>query len=265
MHHHTNHWGFQAAPFENVPDPEYYFPSEKHEEARQRLLYGIQAKKGAVMLTGEIGCGKTLLSRALILDLPQDQYDIALVTNPALPPLDFLTEILYQFGLETTGSKAELIHRLNARLLENQRKGLDTVLVVDEAQSIPDDYTFEDLRLLLNFQLNNRFLMTIVLLGQPELKGRVEGIPQLAQRIAVRYHLEPFSAEETRQYIRSRLKTAGTSEEVFTKDAVFEIVQRTRGVSRLINGLCDTCLFLGAQAQLREIDASVVGRAARLQ
>ncbi len=262
--HHNNHWGFQAAPFENVPDPSYYFPSDKHEEARQRLLYGIQGKKGAVMLTGEMGCGKTLLSRALILDLPQDQYDIALVTNPALPAMDFLMEILYQFGLETSGSKVELIHRLNARLLEHHRQGLDAVLVVDEAQSIQDDHTFEDLRLLLNFQLNNRFLMTLVLLGQPELKGRVEGIPQLAQRIAIRHHLEPFTAHETQQYIRYRLHAAGASQDLFTKDAVFEIFHRTKGVSRLINTLCDTCLFLGAQAELGEIDLPVVERAGRL-
>lgn len=263
MHHH-NHWGFQAPPFENVPDPSYYFPSDRHEEARQRLLYGIQAKKGAVMLTGEIGCGKTLLSRALILDLPQPQYDIALVTNPALPAMDFLTEILYQFGLEATDSKVALIHCLNARLLENQQKGLETVLVVDEAQSILDDSTFEDLRLLLNFQLNDRFLMTLVLLGQPELKSRVEGIPQLSQRIAIRYHLEPLTAQETQRYIRHRLHAAGASQDLFTKDAVLEIFEQTRGVSRLINALCDTCLFLGAQAELTEIDAPVVGRAGRV-
>jgi general secretion pathway protein A len=117
---------------------------------------------------------------------------------------------------------------------------------------------------MLNFQLNNLFLMTLILLGQPELNERVERIPQLNQRIAIRYHLAPFSADETYQYIRSRLKVAGAITEIFAKDAAFEIFQRTGGVSRLVNTLCDACLMLGAQEQLAQIDLSVVKRASRV-
>ncbi|TLY13691.1 MAG: hypothetical protein E6K69_08725 [Nitrospirae bacterium] len=172
--------------------------------------------------------------------------------------------MLYQLGIEATGTKVELLHRLNDRLLANQRQGLETVLVVDEAQSIEDDRIFEDLRLLLNFQLNNRFLLTVVLMGQPELKARVEAIPQLAQRIAIRYHLAPFSADETWHYIRFRLKVAGSDREIFTKDAVSQIFQQSDGISRLINSLCDLCLLLGFQDKIDQIDLPIVERATNM-
>ncbi len=259
--HYEEHWGLVAPPFDNVPDPHYYFPSAKHETARQRLLYGIQARKGAVMLTGEIGCGKTLLSRALILNLPRATYDVALVANPALSRTEFLAEVLYQFGLDSRGSKADALRRLNDHLLANQRDGLDSVLVVDEAQAIEDDRAFEDLRLLCNFQLNHRFLLTLVLLGQPELKSRVEGITQLNQRIAIRYHLNPFTAEETGAYIAARMQAAGCAREVFTKDACYQVFERSRGVCRLINSLCDLSLLLGCEEKAICIDASLVERA----
>lgn len=259
--YYEEHWGLTAPPFDNVPDPQYYFPSAKHETARQRLLYGIQARKGAVMLTGEIGCGKTLLSRALILNLPRATYDVALVANPALSGTEFLAEILYQFGLDGQGSKAELLHRLNDHLLANQRAGLDSVLVVDKAQAIEDDKTFEDLRLLCNFQLNHRFLLTLVLMGQPELKSRVAGIAQLSQRIAIRYHLEPFTCEETGAYISARMKAAGCQREVFTKDACFHVFKKSRGVSRLINTLCDLSLLLAYDEKVSRIDEQIVKRA----
>lgn len=259
-----SYWGVEAHPFDNVPDPRFYVPSAKHETARGRLLYGIQARKGALLLTGEIGSGKTLLSRALILNLPKAKYDVALMANPSLPGNEFLSEILYQFGLPTGGSKAVQLRRLNERLLDNSRRGLDTVLVVDEAQAILEDRTFDDVRLLMNFQLNDRFLLTLVLLGQPELRDRVARIPQLLQRIAIRCHLERFDAKETRAYIESRLASAGCRRRVFTSDAIAAIHQRTDGVCRLINALCDSCLCIGHQEQLDRIDEATVAHAARM-
>ena len=152
---------------------------------------------------------------------------------------------------------------MNDRLLANHHKHLNTVLVIDEAQSVEDERTFEDLRLLLNFQLNDRFLISVVLLGQPELRERVEAIPQLSQRIAVRYHLAPLTEEETHHYIRFRLKTVGGDSDLFTKDAASEIHRCSGGVSRLINVLCDACLFMGAQEKLSQIDLPVVLRASK--
>jgi general secretion pathway protein A len=255
------YWGLQRRPFENVPDPHFYVASMKHETARQRLLYGIHARTGAIMLTGEIGCGKTLLSRALILDLSPSRYDVALVANPSLPADDFLSEVLYQFGIEASPSKAQSLHRLNDRLLQNWHRRVDSLLVVDEAQAIPEDRIFEDLRLLINFQLNDRCLLTLVLLGQPELKERISRIPQLDQRVAIRYHLQPCDADESRRYVQVRMKAAGGQREIFTKEATALIYERTGGVCRLINSLCDLCLLLGSLDKASEIDVRVVEHA----
>jgi general secretion pathway protein A len=261
--HYEEYWGLHAAPFENVPDPKYYFPSSRHEEALHRLLYGVEARKGAIMLTGEIGCGKTLLSRTLILHLSKNKHDIALITDPSIGALELLHELLYQLGIEGTGSKVELLHRLNARLLENLSKGIDTVLIIDEAQVIREDRVFEELRLLLNFQLNDRFLLTLVLMGQPELRERVLAIRQLAQRIAIRYHLNPFGPDETACYVQARLKRAGGSKELFTKYALLRVYQLSEGIARNINTLCDLALLIGYMEKSEKIDVAVVERAAR--
>ena len=261
--HYEGYWGLEAPPFENVPDPRYYFPSAKHEEALHRLLYGVEARKGAIMLTGEIGCGKTLLSRALILHLSKNKYDIALVADPSIGVDELLRELLYQLGIEGTGSKVELLHRLNGRLLENLKKGIDSVLIIDEAQAIKEEQVFEELRLLLNFQLNDRFLLTLVLMGQPELRERVLAIKQLAQRVAIRYHLVPFGSEESAQYVQARLKRAGCERDLFTKYALLRIYQLSGGIARNINTLCDLCLLLGYMEKVEKIDVAVVERAAQ--
>jgi general secretion pathway protein A len=252
------HWGLDLRPFENVPDPRFYVPSAKHETAKQRILYGIHARKGIVMLTGEIGSGKTLMSRSLILSLPRSRYEIGLVANPSIPGNEFLGEILFQLGLDPAGTKAVQLRRLNDQLLANYRRGVDTILVVDEAQAVEQDDVFEELRLLSNFQLNDRFLMTLVLLGQPELRERVARIPQLAQRVAMQYHIERFNHEETRTYILGRLAAAGCRREIFTPDAMTCIHGRTNGVCRLINTLCDVCLYLGSLEGVRYVDRSLV-------
>src|SRR5207245_167083 len=189
----------------------YYFPSPNHEEALQRLLYGIEARKGAVILTGEIGCGKTLLSRTLMDHLAEEKYDTALIADPSFEDAQLFREVLYQLGIDSAGSELDLHHRLNDRLLDNLKRGVDTVLIIDEAQVIRDDQMFEKLRLLLNFQLNDRFLLTLVLLGQPELRTKVEALVQLSQRIVIRYHLMPFSAEEVGEYVDFRMQAAAAS------------------------------------------------------
>lgn len=256
-----SHWGLAELPFENVPDPKFYFPAPMHEEALHRLLYGVQTRKGAIMLTGEIGCGKTLLSRELGLHLSGQQYDVALIANPSFGVEDFLAEVLYQLGIESTKTKVRLLHLLNDRLHENYRKGKQTVIVVDEAQAIPDDQVFEELRLLLNFQLNDRFLLTLVLMGQPELTGRVAAIKQFAQRISIRYHLGYFSAEQTVQYIEFRLKAAKCAKPIFTAEALAAIFKQSGGVPRNINTLCDLCLLIGYMDRATGVDRKIVERA----
>lgn len=257
-----SHWGLRLRPFENVPDPRFYVASAKHEAAMERMLYGIHARKGIVMLTGEIGSGKTLLSRAVILKLPRSRYEIGLVSNPAIPGNEFLGEILFQLGLDPQGTRVEQLRRLNDQLLANYHRGVDTVVVVDEAQTIEHDRLFEELRLLSNFQLNDRFLITLVLLGQPELRDRIARIPQLAQRVAIQHHIECLNRAETKAYILARLAAAGSELPIFSPSAISSVYHRTGGVCRLINSLCDLCLYFGRVSRSRHIRSSLVEKIA---
>ncbi len=256
------YWGLQGRPFENVPDPRFYVPSVKHEAAMACMLYGIQARKGIVMLTGEIGSGKTLMSRAVILKLPRARYEIGLLSNPTVPGNEFLGEILFQLGLDPGGTRGEQLRRLNDQLLANYHQGIDTVVVVDEAQAIEHDRLFEELRLLSNFQLNDRFLITLVLVGQPELRDRITHIPQLAQRVAVCHHIERFDRAETKAYIVARLAAVGCRQPIFSSAAISAIFQQTGGVCRLINSLCDLCLYFGSVADVRRVRRTLVERVA---
>ena len=256
------YWGLREKPFENVPDPRYYFASDIHQEALHRLLYGVQKRKGAVMLTGEIGCGKTLVSRSLIQNLPTQQYDVALIAEPIFTANDLLKEILHQLGIKGTGSKVDLLHQLENCFLDHYKREIETVLIVDEAHLIQSDEIFEELRLLLNFQLNDRFLLTLVLVGQPELKARVKTIKQLAQRIAIRFNLGPLKAGDIDSYIRFRLKIANCTQELFTNDAVSLISEQSLGIPRNINKLCDLCLLIGFIDKVKTINSTIVERAA---
>lgn len=256
------HWGLRLRPFENVPDPTFYVPSAKHEAAMERMLYGITARKGIVMLTGEIGSGKTLLSRAVILKLPQARYEIGLVSNPTIQGNDFLGEILFQLGLDPNGTRAEQLRRLNDQLLANYDRAVDTVVVVDEAQAIEHNRLFEELRLLSNFQLNDRFLITLMLLGQPELRERIARIPQLAQRVAIQHHIDYLDRAETKAYVCARLAAAGSTLPIFSPRSISSIYHRTGGVCRLINSLCDLCLYVGRASGARQIRRSLVERVA---
>ena len=257
-----DYWGLEELPFENVPDPRFFYPSAEHQEALLRLFYAVNSRKGAVMLTGEVGCGKTVISRALIQDLPADRYEVGVVANPSLSPVDFLKEILYQLGVEPSkDSKLDLLHALNDLMVKNLNASKDTVLIIDEAQAIEDEATFEELRLLLNFQLNDRFLLTLLLIGQPELRNRISQIQQLEQRIAIKFHLGPLTLEETRAYIQSRLEKAGLKRKIFKDEAIDALFKTSRGIPREINNICDICLLLGFSSNIQEVESTLVQKA----
>ena len=200
------YWGFKEFPFENVPDPKFFYLSRSHEEALTRLIYAAKMRKGAAMLSGDVGCGKTTLTKVCLQELSSDKFDVGLVINPKLEALEFLQEVLYQFGInDVPDSKVKCLRVINEKMIENMKANRETLLMVDEAHLLTLS-TLEEIRLLLNFQLNDRFLITIILLGQPELKGNIKSLEQLDQRVAIQYHLSPFDKNDTIRYILFRQK-----------------------------------------------------------
>lgn len=253
------YWGLTEKPFENTPDPRFLYYSPKHEEGLARLNYAIGERKGAALLTGEFGSGKTLLSRALEALLDNTKYKMVFITNSQLPAFDFLVSIAKQLGSEKIPErKIDLLDLISEMLRRNMNIGKDTIVVIDEAQLIESHEVFEEIRLLLNFQLNDRFLMTLILLGQPELRERVNAIPQLKQRMGVRYHLDALSEEETGQYVLHRLKVAGRDQPVFKPEAIRLIYEQAKGLPREINNLCDMSLFVGFAKKLAMVEEGAV-------
>jgi general secretion pathway protein A len=253
------YWELSEPPFDNSPNPKFFYLSPEHEEALVRLVYTVRHRKGCGMLTGEYGCGKTTLSRALIQRLEAERYEIGLLTNPSWSAADFLREALYQLGIESQEkSKPELLHLLNDVFFRNYREGRDTVIIVDEAQLIEDDAVFEELRLLMNFQTDDRFLVTLLLIGSPELRERVRRLKHLDQRITIRYHLNTLDYTHTAAYVTHRLKMAGRTTPIFTEEAIKLIFDFTRGTPREINNLCDVALLVGYTKRAKEIGEKIV-------
>ena len=258
------YWGLKRFPFENVPDPDFMYYSPEHLEALSRLLYAVKGNKGIVLITGEIGSGKTTLSRVLIQHLPKEKYDIGLMVNTTLAPLDFLREVLRSLGLNPGDdlSKSSLLNLFHEKMLENLKQDRGNLLIIDEAQLISRE-TFEELRLLLNFQLNNRFMLTVILLGQPELRSIVKDIEQLDQRVAMRYHLNAFNFYETLKYMGVRFAKAGLSGNIITKQAAKCVYIYSKGIPRLINSICDTSLMVGFISKAKIVGSKIVREAVK--
>ena len=253
-----DYWGFVEFPFENVPNPRFFYQSKPHEEALTRLIYAAKMRKGAAMLSGELGCGKTTLMKVCVQELPGDRFDIGLIINPKLDPVEFLQEVVYQFDIkDMPRSKVECLRILNEKMYENMKTNKDTLLIVDEAQLL-DQSVLEEIRLLLNFQLNDRFLLTIILIGQPELVSKIKKIEQLDQRIAIKYHLPAFDMKDTAGYILFRQKKAGREKNLFSGEAIEKVYKHTGGVPRKINNLCDLSLLVGFSNNEEMINPKII-------
>ncbi|MBI3989779.1 MAG: AAA family ATPase [candidate division NC10 bacterium] len=253
------YWGLSRMPFQNVPDPTFFCPLPAYQEILEKLLYVVQYSKGAALLTGNVGCGKSTLSRVFILHLEEEKYDVGLVINPSVPSEELLYEVALQLGLSPPSShRPTLFRSLYDHLLANAQEGKVTVIIIDEAQTIKDESVFEDLRVLLNFQLNDRYLFSLILLGLPELKVTLARLPPLNQRIALHLNLSPLNQEETALYIDFRLKKAGQTRRIFTNETIKAIHQEAGGLPRSINNLCDLCLFEGMRRKAKEVDALLV-------
>lgn len=254
------YWRLKEKPFENTPDPRFIYYSHRHEEALSRMLYAMRQRKGAALLTGECGSGKTLLSRVIWQELQQEnRYRAAFILNPRLSSFEFVQEIFLQLaGTQAAPSKIDLFHALHNVLYANHDADKHSIIVIDEAQAISQEDIFEELRLLLNFQLNNSFLLTLILLGQPELKERIHTLPQLKQRIAIKYHLSALSLQETREYVRHRLEVAGVQGEIFQEEALDKIYGFSEGIPRRINNICDMALLVGYSKRIPKIDNQII-------
>lgn len=222
------------------------------------LHYAVTRNKGAAMLAGDIGLGKTTISRKLIETLDPVQYKVVMIVNPILTPTQVLQEILDQLDIEATSRNRQvLVQRLHLALLEYYDKGRRIVVLVDEAHLIKSLGTFEELRLLLNCQMNDQFLLSLLLLGQTELRPKIAKVPALEQRLSVRHVLKPLDVYDTGEMILHRMRVAGYTGEKnpFTPDAVHKIHQISKGVPRVISQLADNGLLMAMARKEEMIDA----------
>lgn len=257
-----DYWGLRQLPFGNVPDSNLFFESPQHEEALFRLLYAVKQHKGVAMLTGEVGSGKTTVSRTFINRVSNEKYDVKTITNPALNPIDLIRAILLKFG-ESAGSdsKSILLAQLQDRLLQNSEQGLSTVLIIDEAHIINSRSTFEELRMLLNMQSENELLITLILLGQPLLLNKIAALQPLNERIGIKYHLEPLDFNDTIRYLAFRLRSAGAKRGIFTLDSLNLIYKNSKGIPLKINNICDRSLLVGLMRKARLVSTRIVKEA----
>ena len=260
-----DYYGLTEPPFDITPNPRFLFYSAKHREAFNHLLYGIRERKGFVQLTGEVGAGKTTLCRALLEQL-DGHFATALILNPVMSADELIKAIAIEFGLPVSGlDRLDTVAVINQFLLQQVERGQDTVLIIDEAQDLTDEL-LEQVRLLSNLETDNRKLLQIVLLGQPELRDRLNNprLRQLRQRITVRYHLLPLKRAEVNQYIQHRLVVSGAKGAPhFTHLALWRVYGYSQGVPRLVNAVCDKALLAGFVQQREQIDFRIIGRAVR--
>ena len=258
-------YGLRQSPFDITPNPRFLFHSNKHREAFNHLLYGIRERKGFVQLTGEVGAGKTTLCRALLEQL-DGNYSTALILNPVLSGDEMMKAIATEFGLEARGmDRLETVAVISDFLLKQTLAGRETVLIIDEAQNLTEDL-LEQVRLISNIETDDRKLLQIVLMGQPELRDRLNShqLRQLRQRITVRYHLHPLTRTEVGQYIHHRLALAGSGGmPSFTGPAIWRVYNYSKGIPRLVNAVCDKALLAGYVERSRHINFRMVGRAIR--
>jgi type II secretory pathway predicted ATPase ExeA len=252
-------YGLTERPFSKTPDPRFLFQSKMHREALARLLYAVE-ERDLILLTGEIGCGKTTLSRALMDELPEG-YKILLFINPRLTPMEFLRALALRLGVaEPLRFKTDLLEQIGAELYRLFQQNICPVLVVDEAQLVPHKDTFDEIRLLTNFQLDDRNLMSVVLMGQPELRKRLahRAYEPLRQRIGMQFDLQPLSQNDTAAYIDYRIQVAGGEAGVFLPAAIEMIYSYSGGVPRKINHAASLALLEGFGRETRQIGPDII-------
>lgn len=252
------YWGLNEPAFSLTPDPRFLYMSHKHEDALLALVHTVTRNKGAALLAGEIGHGKTTVSRKLIETLDPIQYRVVLIVNPVLTPVQILQEILAQLNVSTeTQNRQALVQQLHETLANLYERGQRAVVIVDEAHMVKPTSTFEELRLLMNCQMNDQFLLSLILIGQTEVFDRLKKVPALLQRLAIVQDLGALDSTECGEMILHRLRVAGYTGErsPFTPDAVHQIYKATGGSPRLIAQAADVLLAAAAARNEAVIDA----------
>jgi type II secretory pathway predicted ATPase ExeA len=257
-------YGLTARPFSKTPDPKFLFLSRNHEEALARLQYAVE-EKDMILLTGEVGCGKTTLTRAL-MDVLGDDYRVITIINPVLSPAQFLRTIAKRMEIDIPSIyKADLLDAICERVYHDHEAGVTHVIIIDEAQLIPSKDTFEEIRLLTNFQLDDTNLLSIVLVGQTDLRRRLNHktyLP-LRQRIGLFFHLGPLVESEIKGYVMHRLKMSGREDMLFTDEALAILYRLSGGIPRVINSIATSALLDGFAKEMTVINETLVEDAAR--
>jgi type II secretory pathway predicted ATPase ExeA len=253
------YYGLREKPFRKTPDPRYLYLNDVYEEALEQLLYAVEEMELA-LLTGEVGSGKTLLSRTLV-DRVGDRYEVGMILNPRLSPRQFLATVAKELGVEAPRFHAnELLDQIHERLLALDEAERAALLIVDEAHLIPGKATFEEIRLLTNFQLDDRNLIAVVLVGQPELRERMRhrAYRALTQRIGAQFHLTPLAAGEIAAYVAHRLAVAGAERSLFSEGALRLLYEASRGIPRIVNHLATQALLEGMAREAALVDEDAV-------
>lgn len=257
-------YGLKQRPFSRTPDPKFLYFSKSHEEALARLQYAVEEKE-LILLTGEIGSGKTTLTRAL-MDLLGEKYRVIVIINPQLTPVQFLRTVAKRLDIDIPyNSKDSLLDTIYEKVYKDYESGITPVIIIDEAQLIPNKSTFEEIRLLTNFQLDYSNLLSLILVGQTDLRKRLNHktyLP-LRQRIGLFYHLGPLAENEIRAYVEHRLKISGLDDPLFTEGALKRLYQYSGGIPRVINNLATSALLEGFSRELTVIDDFLIQDAAR--
>jgi len=253
-------------PFSNAPVSRFYYSSAQHAQALMRLMYAVSQMKGLAVLVGDIGAGKTTLARRLLDNLPEDEYEAALlvIIHSGITAQWLLRRIALQLGVDNPAEeKLPLLSQLYQRLVHIYEAGKKAVVLIDEAQMLSSREIMEEFRGLLNLEVPERKLISFVFFGLPEIEANLKLDPPLAQRVALRYHLEPLTEEATEAYLRHRLRLAGATRVPFTPQATAAIHRFSGGTPRVVNTICDNALFEGFLARQKDIDEELIERIAR--
>jgi len=257
------HFGFESLPFRNTPDPRFFFQTAKHNEALANLIYAVEQRRGFVLLSGEIGSGKTLITHLLMQHL-EDHAQMALIRNTHLNSAQLIRLICDEFSIQVAPGtdKATMLLAINQFLIQQLAEDRLVVVIIDEAQNLSDK-VMEELRMLSNLETSSDKLLQIVLVGQPELRDKVSQphLEQLRQRIGLSYHLDPLTLDEVTAYIHHRLAVAGANHRaVFVQGAIEKVARFSHGTPRIINGLCDNALLYAFTAGQHTIDEALIDR-----